>query len=64
MAEFSKRVDVAAGSTGPAEIQMLRVHNPTLPNVDTRDMDELDVASLIRFFRLLDQWDREGRPPC
>ncbi len=45
-----------------------RTTDPKLPCEPTRfdphDLDELSLAALISFFRLLDRWDREAKPRC
>jgi len=38
-----------------------KTKNATGPVVAPVEMDQKSISELIRFFRLLDRWDREGR---
>ena len=65
MGRIPKRLEVSANSADPIAIQIARVQNEPPPvDTDTPDLDELTLTTLISFFRLLDRWDRERKPPC
>jgi hypothetical protein len=66
MGRILKRTDTPAGITSPVEFQGDGLRGLSLPetDVDASRLDELSVSALINFFRVLDRWDRESKPPC
>jgi hypothetical protein len=67
MDRIPQRVEASARTQGPNEMPIPLVRD-VLPEkiVDSRavELDELSLATLIDFFKLLDQWDREGKSVC
>jgi hypothetical protein len=69
MERAPKRRETSASPMGQVNIPSVRVQQ--LPGsvaadieVPEHEVDELSVATLINFFRVLDRWDREAKPPC
>lgn len=67
MGRIPKRTDLSARSADGADVRITCVQdiNEVTPlNAELYNLDELALAKLISFFRLLDRWDRERKPPC
>jgi hypothetical protein len=64
---IAERAAASPKTNGAAETQPPSVAGvPAVEPMDSAapDLDEMSVAKLITFFRLLDRWDREAKPPC
>jgi hypothetical protein len=67
MDRTSQGVDASAGTRSRNEIRVSSVPDvlpDTTADSRTPDLDELSLATLIDFFKLLDRWDREGKSVC